>query len=376
MFKQSIIIIFITLLFVKASLANSPGLFPEDGSMPISKWYYSGGKTGPKIPSGVISDIESAFRSEGIETIVFPHYQWMQDILFIDQNGDFLELADFSTIGRYFDDLTLGVFEDEGWSSRINKLREKEFSPFLQDNEIKKLNHTFLEGGATISGKFASGENYLITYQERINRLIMAGKERNKALNNEQIMSLILEELNLKASNLFLIPQTAGSEHLDLFMKAMPNGVLIIDDPFARGEILTSLIENTQNDEFQKMLNFETDPNLVYKRNTYLKKIKIVNELLKDRFKIISFSGRFFQNEPTSFGSIYTRELVNFFNSVSGSNQSNSYFITNKADKAPELETIWSEFLNQNFGIETQHIHFVGEYSGGSGLDCMGTSAP
>lgn len=376
MFKQTILIIFLALFSLKATLADSPGLFPEDGSMPISKWYYSGGKTGPKIPPSIISDIESAFLSEGIQPIVFPHYEWMQDILFIDQNGDFLELASFATIGRYFDDLTLGVFEDEGWSSKINKLREIEFSPFLQDNEIKKLNHTFLEGGATISGKFASGENYLITYQERFDRLILAGKERNKTLNDEQIMSLILEELNLKASNLFLIPQTAGSEHLDLFMKAMPNGVLIIDDPFARGEILTSLLESTQNNEYQKMLNFEIDPNLVYKRNTYLKKIRIVNEILKDRFKIISFSGRFFQNEPTSIGSIYTRELVNFFNSVSGSNQSNSYFVTNKAHKAPELEAIWSEFLKENFAIEAQHIHFVGEYSGGSGLDCMGTSAP
>lgn len=363
----------LTIIWTSKVLAISGGLFPEDGSQAMKYWYYSGGKTGPRVPLVVIQNIEAAFRNEGIEPVVFNHYEWMQDILFFDQEGSFVELADLPVQSAYFDDLTMGVYENEGWASKLNKLTNKQFDRF-GDISQSKLDYTFLEGGATISGRFSNGQNYLITYQDRIDRLVLANQNMDSSLTRQDIINRICLELNIEQKNLFLIPKIAGSEHLDLYMKAMPDGVLIIDEPSMRIEMVKSLSQSTQNPEYTNILNYEETDRYEYHKSFYLKKINIVVEYLASTgaFKIIRFPGRFFSVYEMDYGISYKRELINFFNGVSGQ----EFYITNKAPKTLELEKRWTDFLNQKFNISLQRIYFVGEYSDGSGLDCMGAGSP
>lgn len=367
-------LIFTLLLIVSFTSSGSSidgGLFPEDGSMPFSRWFYSKGKSSPKS----IEEITTTFKQEGIKTISFPHYDWMQDILFFDQAGNFIEMARIPAQSAYFDDFTLGVFEDEGWGGRLTKLRQDEFSHFPEIG-IKNLSHTFLEGGATISGKFATGENYLIITQERMDKLITAYTHTiDSQKSPAEVLEIIATELKILKENIFLIPAKAGLEHLDLYIKAMPNGVILLDDPAAKTSLIKNLYEETKNPEYLKILAFEESKNYQARKNVYNTKIELVYNLLTPKFRVIKVPGRFFQMEEANYGITYLEEKINFFNGVYGENQ-NKFFITNKAQKTPELEHFWKRFLADQFNINEQNIHFIGDYSSGAGLDCMGSAAP
>jgi len=359
------IAISLSLFLANFCFAIDGGLYPEDGSMKMTSWVYSGGKTGPRISDNEILAIENAFRSEGVEPIVLPQYEWMQDMLFFDQNQNIVELALHSTGDGDDQDLTIGILNNEWGQNEVNFV-EYEALKHIAKGRIQ-LKNVFLEGGQTITGKFENGDNYIIMYEQRFKGMLSQLTRKQPDLTMSQLKEIVGLELNIKADNIILLPAIIGSEHLDLYMKALPNGTILLDDPSAR----LSVINGLEGKFYDEIRIFESKSDFSYLRERYNKKIKIVKEILEEKFKVYPIAGRFFSYTAYTSTFSYRSELVNFFNGVSGHNE-NQFYITNHARGNSELERYWASNL-EKFGFKVNHIHFVGNYSSGAGLDCMGS---
>ena len=333
--------------------------------MKMTSWVYSGGKTGPQISDDEVLAIENAFRSEGVEPIVVPQYEWMQDMLFFDQNQNIVELALHSTGDGDDQDLTMGILNNEWGQNEINYV-EYEGLKHIARGRIQ-LKNIFLEGGQTITGKFENGDNYIIMYEQRFKGMLSQLTRKQPDLNLNQLKEIVGLELNVKAENIILLPATIGSEHLDLYMKALPNGIILLDDPSAR----LSVVNNLEGKFYEEIRLYESMSDFLSTRQRYIKKIKIVKDILEEKFKVYPIAGRFFSYTAYHDSFSYKSELVNFFNGVSGHND-NQFYITNHARGNSDLEKYWASNL-EKFGFDASHIHFVGSYSSGSGLDCMGS---
>ncbi len=370
--KKNLFII-LSILFNISAFSLEHALYPEDGSMPVNYWYYSGGHSGPRVPQSIINNIEKAFLHEGVETVVFPKYAWIQDILFFDQAGNFVEMPNFPADEEYFGDVTMGIFESFGWGSgELTRISEAEFSIFPKKSV--SLFHTFLEGGATITGKFADGSDYIIITESRFKAMNNAYRDMVNVLATEsEILQAISSELKVKKENLIRLDSKIGSEHLDLYMKALPNGVLLLDDPASRLTIAKDVLKDTESEVLNNIISYEENSNYQYKKSFYQKKIGLVKKQLGKRFDIKMVAGRFFEYYTNVNGVTTAQEHINFFNGVSGINKRGlPFYITNEAVNAKALEVYWTNQLSK-FGFIEEHIHFPGPYSNGSGLDCMGS---
>jgi hypothetical protein len=360
-------ILLILLLFSLNTYGLNSPLYPEDGSLPINKWFYSSSRVKPQT----LNKIESAMRREGIEPIVFDKYEWMQDILFFNQSGQFVELANIPASDEYFPDVTMGVFESYGSFGELTKITAEEFSQFTSDQDY--LVHTFLEGGATITGKLENGEDYIIFYEERFNafsKFFRRGENINST--RVEIMNVIAKDLSIKVENLILLDSKSGSEHLDLYIKALPGGVLLIDDPESRVDWVRKALPK-DSIVLKNIEAYELGENYSWRKNNYKKKIKHVTKQLKNKFKVIPVVGRYFEYYTNVNGVTTAQEKINFFNGISGINpDGKQFYITNRSLKASDLEEDWRRILG-NFGFDKKNIHFPGEYSNGAGLDCMGS---
>ncbi|OUR95655.1 hypothetical protein A9Q84_14230 [Halobacteriovorax marinus] len=366
------VILFISLFVTQNSFTLESALYPEDGSMEMNYWYYSGGRSGPRMADTVINNIEQAFLNEGVTPVIFPNYSWMQDILFFDQKGNFVQQANFAPSVEYFGDVTMGVFEMFGNDSgELTKLYDEDFITF--DKKSTYLTDTFLEGGATITGKFKDGADYIILTQARVNGMAAAYRDRHiSQASNKEILEVIAKDLNLKVENMFILDAKIGSEHLDLYMKALPGGVILLDDPSERVKAV-SLVLAPNSEKLKNIKEYEEGERYGFHKKHYKKKIQLVKNILEERFEVHMVSGRFFEIYTTDWGGSFKREYFNFFNGVSGINKNGqSFYITNMAKDAKGLETHWTNILS-NFGFESSHIYYPGEYSNGSGLDCMGS---
>lgn len=375
--KMISLLIFLITLSLKAYALKSP-LFPEDGSIKFDYWYYSGGKSGPRINPVTIDAIEKSFHLEGITPVIISNYPWMQDILFFNQDGDFVEQPDLPIDPSYFLGLTTGVFEDLGWSGELTRLSSNDFSQISQSNQrsIDKLKMAFLEGGATITGRFSNGENYLITTSKRFEGIKNSYQDLvNSSANDKEVKSFLAQELLIKEDNLILLDPRIGTTHLDLYIKALPNGVLLIDDQRTTLEITKKYLEN-DNLIRKNIIRYQETENLIHRRKSELKRLEIARKQLSQKFKVIPILGRFYEYYEAHGEILRIREKINFFNGVSGINPNGkSFYITNQASGALGLEKYWIEKL-KIFGFAENNIHFPGEYSNGSGLDCMGSPAP
>jgi hypothetical protein len=364
-------LVLLSLFLTQMTWSLEAPLYPEDGSMPMNFWYYSGGTTGPRMAPETIKEIEAAFRSEGVEPVVFKNYAWMQDILFFNQRGDFVSLANLPANEEYFDDVTMGIFESYGSWGDLTRISSEEFSSY--EKNIDRLNLTFLEGGATITGKFSNGDDYLIAYQKRLDNLSRAYRDIfNAEASEDEVKAYIAKELKIKVENLFFLDYKTGTQHLDLFMKALPNGVLLLDEPSASLEVAKKYLP--ANSKVLKNIEAYFEPGRYsYQKRRDQNAANRVKLQLAERFKIISVPGRFYQYYTNHYGVTTAQEVINFFNGVSGVNKSGeSFYITNKAENAQGLERFWTEFLGE-LDFKKKNIHFPGEYSNGAGLDCMGS---
>ena len=345
--------------------AGAQALFPEDGSQKIGTWYYSY----RHMPEGVIQ----AFEKEGARAtrLKYPYF-YLQDISVFDDQGAFLFQG--PSVG-YGSDLTMGVYEKMGSYSETKRVSWTDITGIISNTG--QLNLAFFEGGGLISGRFANGEAYVIMNYMRYDHLKYAADfpvETQEELNAYH--QALAKDLRVKPENLIVIRDPRFiNQHLDLYIKALPNGVLLIDDPTQALNVLNTL--QVQSPESQKALDlmkvFYTSDRFKDRRQRYEDHIQGVKESLQKYFKVVSVPARFFSVEAEN-GNF--EDHVNFLNSVSSINSENkNYFITNRSPLVPELEDFWAQKLKP-FGFAAQNIHFVGSYSDGAGLDCYGVPSP
>ena len=347
------------------SFANAQALFPEDGSQKIGTWYYSYSR----MPEQVLK----AFAQEGVQAthIKYP-YMFLQDIAAFDDQGAFIFQSPTGALG---DDLTVGVYERMGSYSETQVIKLEHIFQIIPNTSQFEL--AFFEGGGLISGRFANGEAYVIFNHARFNTLMRgSGFSVDTPEGQKNYHNALAKDLRVKPENLIVVGDSQfANEHLDLYIKALPNGVLLIDDPTQAINVINNIVPKSEESKnnLKLMKVFYSSERHQARRLRYETKIQFVKEELQKRFTVISVPARFFSVEPIN-GNF--DDNVNFLNSVSSINSENkNYFITNISSEVPELHDYWVQVLKP-FGFEENHIHFVGRYSSGAGLDCYGAPSP
>ena len=355
-------------------------LFPEDGSQAIGKWYYSEKEIrylyeDDKEWEGVLN----AFESEGIQPINTRMGSFFQDLAFFDKEGRLTlqhfpkrQSGDAHEYREYFGGFTQEVYMPWDWDheEEVNLLT-KESSKKLGLESIQ-LKYAFIEGGATITGKFKNGDDYLLINESSLISIHKYYKDKiSEDITKEEVLRLLEQDFSLRPGN-FIVLNGTSSHHLDTFIKALPEGRILVDSPDIKISLLKDLMSKTNNPEIGKYLKGEQE--LINQDHYDYKVIRRAKKQLDERFEVIDVAGVFSRVTPIN-GHDQRVTDVNFFNGVSGSNESGGYFITNKAKVAPELEKAWKEQLKSK-GVPFDRYHFVGKYKGAAGLDCMGSPSP
>tara|TARA_Y100000780_G_scaffold232594_1_gene268393 strand:- start:63159 stop:64301 length:1143 start_codon:yes stop_codon:yes gene_type:complete len=380
MMKFSISKIITALQFMVALPCAAVSLFPEDGSQAIGKWYYSEKEIrylyeDDKEWEGVLN----AFESEGIQPINSRMGSFFQDLAFFDTEGRLIlqhfpkrQSGDAYEYREYFGGFTQEVYMPWDWDheEEVNLLT-KESSKKLGLESIQ-LKYAFIEGGATITGKFKNGDDYLLINESSLISIHKYYKDKiSEDITKEEVLRLLEQDFSLRPGN-FIVLNGTSSHHLDTFIKALPGGRILVDSPDIKISLLKDLMSKTNNPEIGKYLKGEQE--LINQDHYDYKVIRRAKKQLDERFEVIDVAGVFSRVTPIN-GHDQRVTDVNFFNGVSGSNESGGYFITNKAKVAPELEKAWKEQLKSK-GVPFDRYHFVGRYKGAAGLDCMGSPSP
>lgn len=354
-----------------SSIAGAASLFPEDGSQKISKWYYSE----KEIPYLYDSESEwqevlEAFQDEGIRPISAQRGSFFQDLGFFDSAGKLvLQHIPRKTPGakydysEYFGGFTQEVYMPWDWDheEEVNLLTKADADQL--GLESVQLKYGFIEGGATISGTFKNGDNYILLNEKSFSSIHKYYKDQvTSSISKKEVLALLEKDFNLKAGN-FIVLEGSYSYHIDTYIKALPDGVLLFDSPDKKISILEGLKSKSSNPELDKYLEAEKE-----NQNSYQYRVlRRTRAALDKRFKVIDVAGVFSRMKLING---FNRNVtdVNFFNGVSGTNSAGENFlITNKAAGAPELEEAWKQQL-KNASVDFKRYHFVGRYKQNAGL--------
>ncbi len=362
--------------FLIFSLYASVNLFPEDGTQTIKKWYYS-----PNILSDFYTDSEwtavlSSFKKYGITPINAQMGDYFQDLALFTRNGE-LVLQHFPVYNSeltpryemYFKGFTQEIFTPPDWGTNYEvNLLTLENTANLKLIK-KQLTHAFIEGGASISGRFPNGDDYLIVNHSTFLGMKYYYEDLFKGeIGEDELIQKIENEFNLKPGN-FIYLVGSSHTHLDTYMKALPNGLILIDAPEQKLAMLTQLRKYTGNKGIDSYILYENQ----YRVTNYKYVVKKSKEQLKKRFKVVEVPGVFSRIYTNENGHTGPLEDINFFNGVSGSYQGRQFYITNKAILVPELERFWKMQL-RNYGFID--VEFPGVYKVNAGLDCIGAPSP
>ncbi|MEC9281823.1 MAG: hypothetical protein VX642_03870 [Bdellovibrionota bacterium] len=350
-------------------------LFPEDGSQRINSWFYSKYEVSKNYrEAGSFALVKQAFAKHGVKTVgLDKKIAWLQDILFFDQNGNHLVLKDPGYGEEFYQGLTGAVYTYEGPGYFDLQKFAAEDMPFEYVKSIP-LKYSLFEGGGLISGKFKNSESYAIVTHERfhsVKRYIEYQLEKEISLTEAK--EIVAKDFQLLGRNLFVLPAKVSGRHLDLYLKALPDGVLLVDQSEeAKQEYLEELYVKTRD---QSLLNF-----LEYYRNErdyfYTYGLPAAIDFLSKNFEIHRVFGEFREITHRN-GFARTEKNVNFFNGISGVDpEGKSFFITNRSASSKLLEKQFSSSLRA-FGFEDENVHFVGRYYlGAAGIDCFGVPSP
>lgn len=350
-------------------------LFPEDGSQRINSWFYSKYEVEKSYSEpDSFEAVKRAFAKHAVKVVgVDKKFDWLQDILFFDQRGNHLVLKDPGHGESFYGGLTGGVFSYEGPGYFDLKMFRAKDMPFKSVNSIP-LKYSLFEGGGLISGKFKNSEDYVIVTHDRFQSVkYFIESQLQREISFQEAKEIVAKDLKLFAKNLFVLPSKVSGRHLDLYIKALPGGVLLIDrDEDEKQDFLESLYTETKD---QSLLSF-----LEYYRTKrdhfYNYSLPIAVEFLSEHFEIHRLYGEFRNIERIS-GYARVAKNINFFNGVSGVDPyGRSFYITNRAEASKILQSQFSNALSA-FGFEESNIHYVGHYYlGGAGIDCLGVPSP
>lgn len=370
-----------TLLLLISSIELLGGvspLYPEDGSMGMNKWYVS--PDALMIKDHEFKRIENAFNKEGVEVVDFNFpYEYTQDISLFDQDGKFVH--NYTALDdEYLGGLTMGVAREHG--RYIDLLVVGHGHLKKQAIPSGRTIALMLEGGGVITGQNAEGEDYLILRGDRFSSSVRHYREvLFPGSTEEEAKAYFAESLGIKAKNLIPLKRVMGA-HLDTYMKALPGGVILLNDPSKALGVLKELYKKSRSRTERKFIKLRIEAherfNSGYKHKNLTKNYDKVEKILSRHLKVVRVAGIFYQTDwvrswDGSKGNVYEREEVNFFNAVSAVKEDGSqFYIGNEAKDTPSLEAYWADTLVP-YGFPKSQIHFPGIYNPGNGIDCFGT---
>lgn len=364
--------------------AGHDSVFPEDGSRPMKAWYTSFRNGHPSMA------LRSALAAEGVEPrdIGFP-YDWIQDISLFDSKGGLILQADMPAEILRELNLTMGVLNTEDGYPSLTALSEAEAVELKLP--YRRMEWTFLEGGALITGALADGSPYAITTASPVEGArLLYERLKGVKISAQQAKDLVAGDLRVAPENLFIVN---SSGHLDLVITPLPGGVIILSDPSgtagALRELLAAKPPAAETRRLEKMLELylygwqplyaQSSAPMGQRQYPYdsfeLKILDDMEKILGGRLKVIRAPGVFkdlsaYANSKDSF---YIADSINFFNGFTGSGSSGGVFqVTNGARGLPSLENYWRGLLA---GRGAARTYFPGSYGSGAGLDCAGAPA-
>ncbi len=355
-------------LLLNASLLQAQ-IYPEDGSSLLGTWNF-----GTKSLMLKNQGFAQAAEKEGIELRRVPFdYEYFQDISVWGDDGRLFIMAPMPADDRIMgNNITRGVMDDEDGFWRLTYLQaqvaERAGIPF------KKMKWTFFEGGNAISGRFANGDTYIILENGALERTRNYYFWKTKIeISDEEAKELIAQDLEIKAENVFSVDMY---QHLDLYMVALPGGRILLHDPLKALDALKLALQDDENSQEEQkrlleLIDYHENGRKPYSWSSYIERhysdtlLSFLNKIeadLKDRFEVKRVAGIF-------------DERTNFFNAFLGKNShAKTFFITNHARGLKALERHWADLLREE-GFEREHVHFVGGYGYGAGIDCAGAPA-
>jgi hypothetical protein len=362
-------------MFSSIAEASVPALFPEDGSLGMKKWYFSPEVS--ELRNQQVQNIIDAFAQEGVEAVNFKFpYEYVQDIAMFDQRGKFVFQAPIIGDHRYTNSLTMGVANEEYGYVKILRVDEKHVKK--QNLKTGRTLPLFLEGGGVITGRFDNGENYLIMRETRFLANLAWYKDTVNAKGSEQeAKQYFAKSLGIHPENLVVLPAKVGTKHLDLYIKSLPGGVLLIDDPSSALPTLEKLYRSTKSESILNRIEAQKKFQLGTAYAHLVAQMDLAYSSLKNKFKVIRVPGRFaslkvMKSYDGSYGGNYISHDTNYFNGVSAVKPDGSqFFIGNFSPNSPVLDEYWKDVL-ESVGIKRSQVHFPVRYAIGSGIDCLG----
>jgi hypothetical protein len=389
--------------------AWSAPLFPEDGSQFFSKWVTSAG--GVKVIEQA-SRFYRFLKDNDIEIVRLPiEYEWIQDLSFSFQDGSvalqvlvpgLYEGAEPSYSNRYrgwwgfhepdfLANLTRGVLtEEEGWL----RLHPKHLTDLGWAS--KRLDSSIVEGGDLISGVDALGIPYALVSSTTVART----QAFLKLSDAKRAKEALAQDLGLEVDQIVVL-DLGG--HLDTQVKALPGGVILIQDPdriIPTLEVLASRAspDSAERKAYEMSLrlhryghqryNFRGEPMdspvMPWSLSSAAQSQKAIAQLGNDpRFRVMPIMGRFasIEDEKTSWSMTWYNNL---FNAISGQNKrGEGFFIGNRTrlesdpdQTLPQLEQYWTEQLRTAAGLKPERIRFWGRFDGAGGANCTGFPKP
>lgn len=343
-------------------------LFPEDGSQPIELWYFNAKFLPHEIPATRQAEFFAAFARHGIELRDTQHfYRWTQDLLFFDQRGRMLIQKKPGNNLEFFKGLSTGVLEEEGSWFRFIHMNGDGWPH--ADVEQRKLRYALLEGGSTISGRNSKGQDYVILTQHRFEGMKAYLRSLYPLDSERQLKKRLALDLAILPQNLYVLPSEAGSGHIDVYMKAMPGGVLLLDDPATNLAKLQSWYKETGDQALRGYIEYYQNTNNDHESQRLI----AARNYLEKYFEVIPLNARFRRIQRAGGNQFVTTD-VNFFNSLSGTDpEGRAFFITNAAESSPVFIEKLRVFLHDRFGILPDNVHAIGRAGDGSGINCFGS---
>lgn len=354
------------LLLGKAATARSVvSLFAEDGSAVIREWVYSGDSDYWKAQDGRNTRVLDALAAEGVSPRPLPlSVDWLQDILFFSDEGVPILNAPYPSSESIFrGEMALHIFNEDGLSIFPTRLAQI-FAPVP-----RRLQWSFLEGGALISGRFLDGKPYVISNLALLQRLQRFIQYRQGLLVTEtEARELLALDLAVDPQHLFLIPTL---RHLDTFMMALPGGRILLHDLSLVESALRNALTETPFGFDRQMLLEMVEHNRASAEgsralsDTTTQALKV----LQTSFHVERVAGIFLT--PAGLGRA-AGETTNFFNGFHGrSPRDGEYFQVTNRSHAKALEQHWSREMAR-LSIRPERIYFAGHYLDGAGLNCAG----
>ncbi|WP_428897969.1 hypothetical protein Dip518_000156 [Parelusimicrobium proximum] len=388
--------------------ARAVPVAPEDGSIPLSKWFYSAGRVNDE-------QISQILKGTGVTPVSINIEGFAQDVMLFDSKGEFMVQTP-PPIVKGMLDVTGEVFTDNDSPylgdmelAHIDKNAAKAISP-----NPREMNYTFIEGGALITGRFEPSDpfsTYALVGSSAIYNLVniynwrkenktnapeTAAEEfylehhrinKNNPFTQEEIKNMIASDLGIinkdgspNGSHIIFVK---SDKHLDLLAFPLPGGKILLNDSEKARDILYPFMP----EETKLAIPIYTAPEIALKKS-----LEAFNAASKKyKFTIIPVAGNFAtvgEKHRFNKGPLH----VNFLNAVNIKTRSGRHIVlTNRAriqhvkdgKKQPEvrltkLEEYWRHILLKHGGIEAGDVHFIGAfyYGNGAGIDCAGAVCP